>query len=136
MAQRIRLGTTLLALLLMAACVRRVETRTVTVEGDELRQEELMRAASNLPSSFTVVSQAATPRDCPPSLRDDAQQTTLTLRRSLVIPVQTETGASYQSFGDYAVAPAGKYGEQQGEGVRVDCARVRGVGIIKLREQQ
>ena len=126
-------ATLFMLCLASSACVRRVETRTVTVTGEELRREDLMRAGENLPARFSVVTRPATPRDCPPSLRDDALATTLTLRRSLLIPVQGASGTNYQTFGDYAVEPAGKYGEKPGEGVRVDCTLVRGVGIVILR---
>jgi hypothetical protein len=121
-----------LALLGVPACVKRVETSTATVHVEELRREDTLRTAVNLPESFAVVTPAATPRDCPQTLRDDRLSTRLTLRRALVIPVQDSAGVAYQPFGDYVVAPAAQYGEQEGEGVRVDCTRLRGVGVVRL----
>jgi hypothetical protein len=115
-----------------AACVKRVETSTATVEVDELRREDTLRAAVNLPESFVVVMPAATERDCPPALRDEGVTTRLTLRRSLLIQVQDASGVAYRPFGDYSLEPAGKYGDQAGEGLRVDCTRLRGVGIVTL----
>jgi hypothetical protein len=114
------------------ACVKHVETTTSTVEVEELRREAELRTAVNLPDSFAVVTPAATVRDCPPALRDERLQARLTLRRSLLIPVQDSAGTAYRPFGDYAVEPAAQYGEQPGEGVRVDCARRRGIGVVTL----
>jgi hypothetical protein len=114
------------------ACVKRVETRTATVVVEELRREDALRPAVNLPDSFVVVTPGATERDCPPALRDDGRNTRLTLRRSVLIPVQDSTGVGYQPFGDYALEPAGEYGEQAGEGLRIDCARLRAIGIVTL----
>ena len=120
------------ALVGATACVRRVETSTSAVEVGELRREDTLRTAVNLPDSFAVVTPAATERDCPPALRDEAMKTMLTLRRSLLIPVQDAAGVAYQPFGDYSAEPAGKYGDQAGDALRIDCSRRRGVGIVKL----
>ena len=121
-----------LGLIGAAACVKQVETTTSTVEVEDLRREAELRIAVNLPDSFRVVTAPATARDCPPALRDERLQTRLTLRRSLLIPVQNSAGVTYQPFGDYAVEPAAQYGEQPGEGVRIDCARRRGIGVVTL----
>jgi hypothetical protein len=120
------------ALIGATACVKRVETSTATVVVEELRREDALRPAVNLPDSFVVVTPRATERDCPPALRDAGRNTRLTLRRSVLIPVQDSTGVAYQPFGDYAIEPAGEYGEQPGEGLRVDCARLRAIGIVTL----
>lgn len=114
------------------ACVKQVETTTTTVEVDDLRREDALRAAVNLPATFAVVTPAATPRDCPPALRDDRRNSNLTLRRSLLIQVQEGAVVAYRPFGDYAVEPPAQYGEQAGEGVRVDCVQLRGVGVVTL----
>jgi hypothetical protein len=34
--------------------------------------------------------------------------------------------------GDYAVEPQGLYGEEEGEGVRVDCGRLQAIGVVRL----
>jgi len=131
-----RLSATSLVLVLAAlgttACVKRVETSTSTVHVDELRREDALRPATNLPESFTVATPAATPRDCPRALRDGRLNTRLTLRRALLIPVQDSSGVAYRSFGDYAVEPAEQYGEKGGEGLRSGCAELRAVGVVTL----
>jgi hypothetical protein len=114
------------------ACVQRVEQSTSTVEVGELRREDVLRTAVNLPDSFVVVTRPATERDCAPALRDDVMKTMLTLRRSLLIPVQDAAGVAYHPFGDYAAEPGGKYGDQAGEALRVDCSLRRAVGIVTL----
>jgi hypothetical protein len=130
-----RLSATSLVLVLalsgLSACVQRVDT-TSTVEVGELRREDAVRTAVNLPESFAVATPAATPRDCPAALRDSRLNTRLTLRRSLLIPVQDSTGVAYRPFGDYAVEPAEQYGEKAGEGLRVDCTVLRAVGVVTL----
>jgi hypothetical protein len=121
-----------LAVIGATACVRRVETSTSTIEVEQLRREDALRVALNLPDSFVVVTPASTARDCPPALREQGRDTRLTLRRSLLIQVQDSAGVVYRPFGDYALEPAGQYGEQPGEGLRVDCGSRRGVGIVTL----
>jgi hypothetical protein len=123
---------TLLVVISVSACVKRVVTSTATIEVGELRQEDALRVAANLPAKFTIMTPAATPRDCPRALRDDRLNARLTLRRALLIQVQDAAGVAHRPFGDYAVEPAAQYGEKDGEGLRVDCGELRGVGVVTL----
>ena len=38
----------------------------------------------------------------------------------------------YRATGDYSVEPKGLYGEEEGEGLRVDCSRLRAIGVVAL----
>jgi hypothetical protein len=120
------------AALVLAGCVRTYTTSVVEVAADGLRREEPLRSASNLPASFQVVTAAATASDCPAALRDPALNATLTLRRSLLLPVRDSSGTSYVALGDYAVSPAGLYGDAEGDGLRLDCTRMRALGVVRL----
>ncbi|CAN5767978.1 hypothetical protein BH23GEM9_BH23GEM9_21930 [soil metagenome] len=116
-----------------SACVRTVDLGTVEVAQD-IRHGTTVRSAQNLPSRFTVVTPPAVTGDCPVRLRDDIVGTTLSLSRSMLLPVQDTTGdQQFQSFGDYAVTPRGQYGDTEpGDGLRIDCIRLRALGIITL----
>jgi hypothetical protein len=128
-----RTGALALALVAIAsaACVRR-ETTTVDVTPDPLQGSAGMKSATNLPPQFTVVTAAGTPGDCPPELRDPGLRTVLRLRRSVLRPVSDSTASRYRAVGDYAVEPRGLYGEEEGEGLRVDCARLSAIGVVRL----
>lgn len=99
----------------------------------DIRTESSVRSASNLPGQFRVLTPARFEGECPPRLADDAVGTVLDLRRAMQLPVQDSTGQRYQAFGDYRATPTGHYGDTQpADGLRVDCARLRAVGIITL----
>ncbi|HEX6133365.1 MAG TPA: hypothetical protein VFZ24_05365 [Longimicrobiales bacterium] len=115
---------------LAGGCVSR-ETTTVEITPDAMRTSEV-RGATNLPAQFVVVTAAAAPGDCPPALRDPGLDSTLRLQRSVLRPVADSTARGYRAVGDYAVEPRGVYGERPGEGVRVDCSRLRALGIVRL----
>lgn len=91
-----------------------------------------LRTATNLPDRFAVVTPGAKPGDCPPQLRDPGLHTTLLLQRSLVYPVADTASAAHRAVGDYAVEPAGRYGEREGEGLRVECGALRAIGVVRL----
>lgn len=117
--------------LVVAACVHR-ESVTVEVTPDEMQTAGDMRTATNLPSTFTIMAPAATTGDCPRELRDAGLQATLSLRRSVLRQLPDSASAGYRAFGDYAVDPRGAYGDEVGEGVRVDCSRLHAIGIVRL----
>lgn len=125
-----------LLLLLLAAggCVRR-EVTTIEVMPDAMSVPDV-RSATNLPQQFTVVTPPRTPGDCPPLLRDTGLHTTLRLQRSVMRPAPDSAGSGYRALGDYAVEPHGRYGELAGEGVRVDCERLRAIGVVPLQEPE
>jgi hypothetical protein len=71
-------------------------------------------------------------RGCgPPELRDTGLHTTLRLYRSMYRP-QADTARAYRAVGDYTVEPRGRYGEGEDEGLRVDCTRLRAIGVVRL----
>jgi hypothetical protein len=116
----------------LAACIRTVDLGTVEVAQD-MRQDAVVRSAANLPATFTVAIPARSAGDCPPRLRDDALGATLDLERGLTLPVQDGSGTRYESFGDYRVTPRGHYGDTEpGDGLRIDCGRLRAVGVVTL----
>ncbi|HUF50356.1 MAG TPA: hypothetical protein VMN60_05950 [Longimicrobiales bacterium] len=123
----------LLTLVVCAAGCVRTTYETVEVTPDPVRQQEQLYTARNLPQAFTIVTAARAPGDCPPQLADPMLGTTLTLQRSVLLPAQDSAGTAYRAFGDYAVAPPGRYGEGAGQGLRVDCLRVRALGVVPLR---
>lgn len=118
------------AALLCAACVR-THTSTVEVAPDPGESGEL-KTAANLPQQFTVAIPATAAGDCPPRLRDDGLGTVLVLQRSTLQAATDSAGGRYRAFGDYRAEPRGRYGEAAGEGLRVDCARLRALGIVTL----
>ncbi|HEX6307405.1 MAG TPA: hypothetical protein VFZ69_04400 [Longimicrobiales bacterium] len=120
----------LVAVLTAAACVSR-ETTTVDVTPDPIQTSDV-RGATNLPPQFAIVTAAEAPGDCPRALRDPGLGATLRLQRSTLRPDNDSTARAYRAIGDYAVEPRGVYGEKPGEGVRVDCSRLRAIGIIRL----
>ena len=121
--------TAVFAAVLFAGCVQR-QVSTVEVVSGEMSTD--LRSATNLPEQFRVVIPAATPGDCPPQLRDPGLHTTLRLERSVMRPVSDTTAAGYRAIGDYRVEPKGLYGEEEGEGLRVDCARLSAIGVVAL----
>ena len=117
---------------LATACVSR-QTSTVEVASGDMQAAADLRTATNLPPQFQIVTPAATPRDCPPELRDPGLRATLRLHRSVLRPSADSTAAGgYIAIGDYAVEPGGLYGEEPGEGLRVDCSRLRAIGVVAL----
>lgn len=118
------------ALLALLACIR-TETTRVEVTPDPM-QPDGMKAATNLPPQFTIVTPASAAGDCPPQLRDAGLGTSLTLQRSSLRAV-TDSADIYRAYGDYSAAPRGRYGEEPGEGLRIDCSRLRALGVVPLR---
>jgi hypothetical protein len=126
------LAVAALVLSLTAGCTRTVVVGREIVADGPSRQEPL-RSAVNLPGTFTVVTPAAVSTDCPPVLRDPALNTILTLQNSTLQPIRDEHGTHYQAIGDYAAEPRGHYGDEEpGDGIRVDCARLRALGVVRL----
>jgi hypothetical protein len=120
-----------LVIVLCTACVHRTY-ETVEVAQQPVEQEAL-QSARNLPQTFTVVTAARVAGDCPPALSDPSLGTALTLQRSVLLPVADSTRGGFRSFGDYVVTPRGRYGETAGQGLRIDCQRLRALGVITLR---
>jgi hypothetical protein len=115
----------------LGGCIRTVDLGTVEVAQD-IRGMSTVRSASNLPGEFTVATPAR-PGECPAQLRDDVLGVVLTLHRSMQLPVRSAAGTRYESFGDYRARPAGHYGDAEpGDGLRIDCARMSAVGVVKL----
>jgi hypothetical protein len=115
---------------LLVACVRTVDLGTVEVAQD-IREQAVVRSAQNLPAQFTVVELAAVTGDCPRRLTDAGAGTLLDLIRSMMLPVQDTSGSRFQAFGDYTATPRGTYGDSRpGDAVRIDCGRLRAIGII------
>ena len=121
----------LLALVLGAACVR-TTYETVEVTPEPVQNEDV-QTARNLPQAFAVVTQPRVPGDCPPALSDPSLGTNLTLQRSVMLPVADTTRGGYRAVGDYIVTPRGRYGDREGQGLRIDCQRLRAMGVITLR---
>lgn len=112
-----------------SACIRR-EISTVEVASDMMSPD--LRAATNLPDQFTIAGGAAASGDCPELLTDAGLHTTLELQRSFMVPSADSAGAVYKAVGDYSVTPSGRYGEADGEGLRVDCSRLSALGVVRL----
>lgn len=121
---------TLACILACVGCVHRQST-TVEVTAGEMEAASDLRSATNLPTRFAIITPAASPGDCPPELRDTGLHTTLRLHRSMYRP-QADTASVYRAVGDYVVQPRGRYGEEEGEGLRVDCIRLRAIGVVRL----
>jgi hypothetical protein len=111
-------------ILACAGCVHRQST-TVEITASEMEAAADLRSATNLPSRFAIITPAAAPGDCPPELRDTG------LHRSIYRP-QADTARAYRAVGDYTVEPGGRYGEAEDEGLRVDCTRLRAIGVVRL----
>lgn len=123
----------LLATAAAAGCTStsQVIGREVITEGIE--QGTPVRSAANLPVSFEIISPATVSSDCPPLLRDPGVNVTLSLRASVLQPIRQQAGTvSYGAIGDYAAEPRGRYGEVQGEGLRIDCTRMWPLGIVRI----
>ena len=118
-------------IVLCAACVQ-TTYETVEVTPEPVQQEDV-QTARNLPQAFTVVTAARAPGDCPPALSDPSLGATLTLRRSVMLPAADSTRGGFRAYGDYIVTPRGRYGDREGQGLRVDCQRLRAMGVITLR---
>lgn len=119
--------------LIVAGCVSssQVIGREVITEGIE--QTTPVRSAANLPMSFEILAPATVASDCPPLLRDPGLNVTLTLRHSVFQPTRNEDGTvSYGAIGDYGAEPRGRYGEGPNEGLRIDCTRLRPMGIVTV----
>jgi hypothetical protein len=115
-------------------CVRTVHLETVEVAQD-IRTRSPARTATNLPARFTVVVPARTAGDCPPRLRDPEAGASLDLFRSMTMPVRDAGLVRYESFGDYRITPPGHYGTTSPmDGLRVDCAALRAMGLVSLGE--
>jgi hypothetical protein len=120
------------AAVLLSACVRTVHLGTEEVAQD-IREGKPVRSAQNLPGRFIVVTPPSIEGDCPVRLRDDAVGTTLDLRRSMMLPARDTAGDRFQSVGDYQATPRGHYGDTEpGDGIRIDCNRLRAMGIVTL----
>lgn len=130
MTRRTRAGAVgmLAAAVVLAGCMRTVTTRTVVVEDNGLNAP--LSTATNLPARFAVVREGQTATACPVELADPPGR--LLLRRSFGRPVQDSTGVRMEAVGDYAVQPPGRYGTTPGTGLRVDCERLRGLGVVPL----
>ena len=120
----------LLVLVLSAACVR-TTYETVEVTPEPVQSEDV-QSARNLPQAFAVVTPPRVPGDCPPALSDPSLGTNLTLQRSVMLPA-ADTARGYRAVGDYIVTPRGRYGDREGQGLRIDCQRLRAMGVITLR---
>jgi hypothetical protein len=126
--------TALGAAVMLTACVRTVHLGTEEVAQD-MREGTAVRSAQNLPGRFIVVTPASIDGDCPVRLRDDAVGTTLDLRRSMMLPARDTAGDRFQSVGDYQATPRGHYGDTEpGDGIRIDCNRLRAMGIVSLQD--
>jgi hypothetical protein len=124
----------LVAVVLLAGtgCVRTVSRQVVGSDAGE-GDTATLRSASNLPASFLVVTPARADGECPARLRDVELQVLLTLVRSSVIPARDSADAdAFVAYGDYAIRPPGMYGDQAGEGLRIDCRRLRPLGVVRL----
>ncbi|HEX2167314.1 MAG TPA: hypothetical protein VHG09_08815 [Longimicrobiales bacterium] len=126
---RVPLSLIALVGILAGACVRH-EFSTVEVAPDVMSPD--LRTATNLPDQFTAASGAETAGDCPQQLTDPGLHTTLVLQRSYMLPVADSAGGGYVAVGDYSVEPSGRYGEAEGEGLRVDCGRLSAMGVVRL----
>lgn len=125
--------TVTIGALAAAGCVSssHVIGREVIAEG--IDQTTPVRSAANLPSSFEVIAPAAVSSDCPPLLRDPGLNVMLTLSNSVLQPTRAEDGTvTYSAIGDYSANPRGRYGEVADEGLRIDCARLRPIGIVRI----
>jgi hypothetical protein len=123
----------LAAALFLSGCARTVVVTSREVLSDEASRQTPVRSAANLPTTFIVVTPATVSTDCPPVLRDPSLNTVLTLHNAVLQPVRNEHGTHYEAIGDYAAEPRGRYGDAEpGDGIRVDCARLRPLGIIRL----
>lgn len=124
-------GSAAAACVLGAACMRTVGVDTVEVAQQGMG-DLLLGPATNLPPTFDVITPAARPGECPARLADSGLGTALTLRRAVSLPVRDSAGVSHRAYGDYGVEPAGAYGDRPGEGLRIDCGRLRVLGLVVL----
>lgn len=113
-----------------AACVRTVEVARQEVT--QVGGDERIGSAANLPPSFRAVSPPAVEGDCPPRLIDPVLQARLYIVRALAVPVTDSLGSRLQAMGDYRVEPPGHYELLPGDGLRVDCTRLRAIGAVRL----
>jgi hypothetical protein len=81
-----------------------------------------VRPAQDTPVRFVTMDGVEAEEGCRTLLLDPRDQTPLRLHRS------TQFGMSYR--GDYDV-PAGRYGVQRGELLRLDCATGEVIGIVR-----
>jgi hypothetical protein len=119
-------------------CIRRTVTTDIVDVTPIAAQEQRLKPATNLPALFEVVTPARIENDCPPRLRDPELQALLTLSHSMMLPLRDTSaagGRSYTAFGDYAIQPQGSYGDEPGEGLRVDCSRMRALGLVLLARE-
>lgn len=127
--ERIATACMLAGIVLLAGCVQRQTTRVEVMTGEMEAPAEL-RSATNLPAQFTIITPAAGPGNCPPELRDPGLNTILRLHRAVYRPAADTT--AHRAVGDYTVQPVGRYGEIEGEALRVDCVRLRPIGVVRL----
>jgi hypothetical protein len=126
---RIAAAWVLAGIVMIVGCVQRQTTRVEVMTG-ELEAPADLRSATNLPAQFTIITPAASAGNCPPELRDPGLNTILRLHRAVYRPVADTT--AHRAVGDYTVQPMGRYGEIEGEGLRVDCVRLRPIGVVLL----
>jgi hypothetical protein len=132
MSHRRRFALVIGTALLCTSCLKTVVMSTVDITPSSSTTDTPLRSATNLPAAFSVVKAPATAGECPPLLADSAMGITLSLRRSVIVPVQDSTGIHHRAIGDYEIMPAQRYGASAGDGLRVDCTRMRGIGVIAL----
>lgn len=125
--------TVLFLVITVAGCVRTYTTDVREVLSESAQQQSL-KDAINLPPEFQVLTPPSSAGGCAARLRDTGLNTTLTLVHAVSMPAQDSAGTTHSWYGDYEVEPAGRYGELEGEGLRVDCTRLRALGVVRLRE--
>lgn len=125
------LSTAVLGLAAATGCIRTVELERVEV-ASEVREQAELGSAGNLPPSFVAEGSRGSDGDCPVRLRDPGLGARLVLQRSVMLPERDSTGTVYHPFGDYTADPPGLYGEEEGEGLRIDCVRLRALGVVRL----
>jgi hypothetical protein len=132
----VRTGAAALLVLTGAAgCVHRTMTTEIVDVTPDAAQDQRLKPASNLPVVFEIVTPARLEGDCPSRLRDPELQALLTLSHSMMLPVRDTAaagGRTYTAYGDYAIQPQGSYGDEPGHGLRIECGRLRAIGIVQL----
>lgn len=127
-----RVPVAVLLLVVAAGCVRTYTTDVVEVLSESAQRRPL-KDATNLPAEFVVLTPPSSAGGCAARLRDAGLNTTLTLVHAVSMPAPDSAGTAHSWYGDYEVEPVGRYGELEGEGLRIDCTRLRAVGVVRLR---